>query len=68
MKSIRSLAALKTLVGLLIWEQSLHAQAEFYNGKTIPMIAGTTAGALYDNLAQCIYQNHGGLGIPCRFS
>ncbi len=36
MKSMRNMAALLALVGLLVWGQSLHAQADFYKGKTIP--------------------------------
>jgi tripartite-type tricarboxylate transporter receptor subunit TctC len=63
MKSIRTLAALIALVGLLVWGQSLHAQADFYKGKTITVIAGTTAGALYDQWSRVLAQ-HMGKHIP----
>jgi cytochrome c-L len=42
------MAAIAALVGFFFWEQSLHAQADFYKGRTITVIAGTTPGALYD--------------------
>ena len=63
MKSIRTMAALVALVGLLVWGQSLHAQADFYKGKTITVIAGTTAGALYDQWSRVLAQ-HMGKHIP----
>ncbi len=63
MKSIRTMAALIALVGLLVWGQSLHAQADFYKGKTITVIAGTTAGALYDQWSRVLAQ-HMGKHIP----
>ena len=63
MKSIRTMAALTALAGLLVWGQSLHAQADFYKGKTITVIAGTTAGALYDQWSRVLAQ-HMGKHIP----
>ena len=63
MKSIRTMAAPTALAGLLIWGQSLHAQADFYKGKTITVIAGTTAGALYDQWSRVLAQ-HMGKHIP----
>ena len=63
MKSIRTMAALIALFGLLVWGQSLHAQADFYKGKTITVIAGTTAGALYDQWSRVLAQ-HMGKHIP----
>ena len=57
------MATLVALVGLLVWGQSLHAQADFYKGKTITVIAGTTPGALYDQWARLLAQ-HMGKHIP----
>src|SRR6478736_4255265 len=42
---------------------SAFAQADFYQGKTITVIAGTTAGALYDQWSRLIAQ-HMGKHIP----
>jgi len=48
---------------LLAWNSSLQAQAPFYQGKTIMLIAGTTAGSVYDAYARFIAQ-HWGKHIP----
>jgi tripartite-type tricarboxylate transporter receptor subunit TctC len=47
----------------LVWISSLHAQTPFYKGKTITLIAGTTAGSQYDAHARLIAQ-HWGKHIP----
>jgi tripartite-type tricarboxylate transporter receptor subunit TctC len=48
---------------LLAWHSGLHAQTTFYQGKTITLIAGTTAGSQYDAHARLIAQ-HWGKHIP----
>jgi tripartite-type tricarboxylate transporter receptor subunit TctC len=48
---------------LLAWNSDLHAQTPFYQGKTITLIAGTTAGSQYDAHARLIAQ-HWGKHIP----
>jgi tripartite-type tricarboxylate transporter receptor subunit TctC len=48
---------------LLVWNSGLHAQTPFYQGKTITLIAGTTAGSQYDAHARLIAQ-HWGKHIP----
>jgi tripartite-type tricarboxylate transporter receptor subunit TctC len=56
----------KMLVGLFIllaWNSGLQAQTPFYQGKTITLIAGTTAGSQYDAHARLIAQ-HWGKHIP----
>jgi tripartite-type tricarboxylate transporter receptor subunit TctC len=57
----------KILLGLfflLLWNSSLRAaQTPFYQGKTITLIAGTTAGSQYDAHARLIAQ-HWGKHIP----
>jgi tripartite-type tricarboxylate transporter receptor subunit TctC len=56
----------KILFGLFIllaWNSILHAQTPFYQGKTITLIAGTTAGSQYDAHARLIAQ-HWGKHIP----
>jgi tripartite-type tricarboxylate transporter receptor subunit TctC len=47
----------------LVWVSSVHAQTAFYKGKTITLIAGTTAGSQYDAHARLIAQ-HWGKHIP----
>ena len=47
----------------LVWPSILHAQTPFYKGKTITLIAGTTAGSQYDAHARLIAQ-HWGKHIP----
>ena len=56
----------RILVGLfliLLCDCSLHAQTSFYQGKTITLVAGTTAGSQYDAHARLIAQ-HWGKHIP----
>ena len=48
---------------LLASDSSLHAQTPFYQGKTITLITGTTAGSQYDAHARLIAQ-HWGKHIP----
>lgn len=40
----------------LQWPAQLHAQAPFYQGKTIRLIAGTPAGSVYDTYSRLIAQ------------
>jgi tripartite-type tricarboxylate transporter receptor subunit TctC len=51
------------LIFLLAWNPSVHAQAPFYQGKTITLVAGTSAGSQYDAHARLIAQ-HWGKHIP----
>lgn len=51
------------LVLSLLWASNLFAQTPFYQGKTITLIAGTTAGSVYDAYARLIAQ-HWGKHIP----
>lgn len=56
----------KILLGLfflLVSSSSLYGQSSFYQGKTITLIAGTTAGSQYDAHARLIAQ-HWGKHIP----
>ncbi|HEV8725491.1 MAG TPA: tripartite tricarboxylate transporter substrate-binding protein [Candidatus Binatia bacterium] len=56
----------KVVIGLfflLLWTSILYAQAPFYQGKTITLVAGTTAGSQYDAHARLIAQHWGKL-IP----
>lgn len=56
----------KLFVGLflmLAWNSSLRAQTPFYQGKSITLVAGTTAGSQYDAHARLIAQ-HWGKHIP----
>jgi tripartite-type tricarboxylate transporter receptor subunit TctC len=41
---------------LLTWNSDLHAQAPYYQGKTITIVVGTVAGDLYDLYARAIAQ------------
>jgi tripartite-type tricarboxylate transporter receptor subunit TctC len=43
----------------LVWNSSLHAQTSFFQGKTITLIAGTTAGSVYDAWARLVAQHWG---------
>ena len=52
-----------SLFSLLLWNSSLHAQALFYQGKTITLVAGVTAGSVYDAYARFIAE-HWGKHIP----
>jgi tripartite-type tricarboxylate transporter receptor subunit TctC len=47
------------LIFLLVWNSSLHAQTPFYQGKTITLVAGTTAGSQYDAHARLVAQHLG---------
>jgi tripartite-type tricarboxylate transporter receptor subunit TctC len=42
---------------LLAWTSSLRAQTLFYQGKTITLVVGTTAGGLYDRYARLIAEH-----------
>lgn len=59
----RKAAILIFLFAFLALTQSADAQTDFYKGKTITVIAGTTPGALYDQWARLIAQ-HMGKHIP----
>ena len=48
---------------LLVCNTGLHAQTPFYQGKTITLVTGTTAGSQYDAHARLIAQ-HWGKHIP----
>jgi tripartite-type tricarboxylate transporter receptor subunit TctC len=48
---------------LLVWNSILHAQTPFYQGKTITLVTGTSAGSQYDAHARLIAQ-HWGKHIP----
>ncbi|MGH7816310.1 MAG: Bug family tripartite tricarboxylate transporter substrate binding protein, partial [Candidatus Binatia bacterium] len=52
----------RTLFGfffLLAWNSSIQAQTNFYQGKTVTLITGTTAGSQYDTVARLIAQHWG---------
>src|SRR4030095_8585324 len=49
----------------VLWTAPGIAQSDFYKGKTITVIAGTTAGALYDQWSRLLAQ-HMGKHIPGR--
>ena len=52
----------KVIIGfffLLLWNPNLYAQAPFYKGKTITLIAGTSAGSVYDAYARLVAQYWG---------
>src|SRR5262249_9507114 len=51
------------LAASLIFSSALHAQAPFYQGKSINLIIGNQAGGLYDLWARLI-ANHIGKQIP----
>ena len=57
------MSILFSLFLLLAWNSSLQAQTNFYQGKTVTLIAGTTAGSLYDTVARLIAQ-HWGKHVP----
>ncbi|HEU4345155.1 MAG TPA: tripartite tricarboxylate transporter substrate-binding protein [Candidatus Binatia bacterium] len=50
-------------IALMPWAPALNAQSDFYKGKTITVIAGTTPGALYDQWSR-ILAAHMGKHIP----
>jgi len=63
-RPMRTICLLLSLVGPLCFVPTLAAQEEpFYKGKTIKVIAGTTAGALYDQWSR-ILAAHMGKHIP----
>ena len=53
------------MIGVLGCSSLAFAQADFYKGKTITVIAGTTAGALYDQWSRVLAQ-HMAKHIPGR--
>ena len=65
MKFYRQIFAAFVMVGMTGWSALAFAQADFYKGKTITVIAGTTAGALYDQWSRLLAQ-HMGKHIPGR--
>ncbi|MGH7886511.1 MAG: Bug family tripartite tricarboxylate transporter substrate binding protein, partial [Candidatus Binatia bacterium] len=65
MKLAKHLFAALLLISAFGWSPSVFAQADFYKGKTITVIAGTTAGALYDQWSRVLAQ-HMGKHIPGR--
>ena len=53
---------MKKLIGifiLLLWNSDLQAQSTFYQGKTITVIAGVSAGSVYDLYARLLVQSMG---------
>ncbi len=46
--------AIFTLLLLFLWTSGLHAQADFYKGKTIKIIVGFTPGGFYDRWARLL--------------
>ena len=65
MKFEKKVAAALVALSIATWSASAFAQADFYKGKTITVIAGTTAGALYDQWSRVLAQ-HMGKHIPGR--
>jgi tripartite-type tricarboxylate transporter receptor subunit TctC len=65
MKVNRKLIVMLALASVIGSSRSASAQADFYKGKTITVIAGTTAGALYDQWSRLLAQ-HMGKHIPGR--
>jgi tripartite-type tricarboxylate transporter receptor subunit TctC len=65
MKQFNKPIVLSMTLVLLVWSSHVFAQTDFYKGKTITVIAGTTAGALYDQWARVLAQ-HMGKHIPGR--
>ena len=57
MKLYRKKFATFLVLGMIGWASSAFAQADFYKGKTITVIAGTTAGALYDQWSRLLAQH-----------
>jgi tripartite-type tricarboxylate transporter receptor subunit TctC len=51
------------LIGIWAWVPFAHGQADFYKGKSITVIVGTTPGALYDQWSR-ILAAHMGRHIP----
>ena len=65
MKLDRLIVTTTLAITILGWSALAFAQADFYKGKTITVIAGTTAGALYDQWSRLLAQ-HMGKHIPGR--
>lgn len=65
MKFFKPMATAILIINSVSWSNSALAQADFYKGKTITVIAGTTAGALYDQWSRLLAQ-HMGKHIPGR--
>ena len=65
MKFEKKVAAALVALSIATWSASAFAQADFFKGKTITVIAGTTAGALYDQWSRVLAQ-HMGKHIPGR--
>src|SRR5262245_65724233 len=42
---------------LLTWNSNLAAQTSFYEGKTITLVVGTSAGGLYDRYARLLAEH-----------
>lgn len=59
----RNALILGLLWAFFVGERAAYAQADFYKGKTITVIAGTTPGALYDQWSRILAQ-HMGKHIP----
>ena len=51
------------LAANLVFSPTLHAQAPFYQGKSVTLIIGNQAGGLYDLWAR-LFANHIGKQIP----
>lgn len=51
------------LLFLFLWSPNLHAQADFYEGKTVRIVVGFTPGGFYDRWARLIAR-HMGKYIP----
>jgi tripartite-type tricarboxylate transporter receptor subunit TctC len=56
------LVFLSFLAASLIFNPTLHAQAPFYQGKSVRLIIGSQAGSLYDGWAR-LFANHMGKHI-----
>jgi tripartite-type tricarboxylate transporter receptor subunit TctC len=54
--SERSVGSVLFLLTVLLFDAPLHAQAPFYQGKTIRLVAGTPAGSVYDLYARMVAQ------------
>jgi tripartite-type tricarboxylate transporter receptor subunit TctC len=65
MKFFKNLFAVVFVLSLIAGSRTAYAQADFYKGKTITVIAGTTAGALYDQWSRVLAQ-YMGKHIPGR--
>jgi len=59
----RTISAMSVVVLALLWSAQGQAQAPFYKGKTITILAGTGAGNVYDLYAR-LFARHMGKYIP----